>query len=95
MAKVPNNCTISEAAEIWMRRCELEQLERATLHSYRGHVKNHIEPKIGHLLLNELSAPDVREFLDAMLQDSTRAMASCRSSPGVPRDERTAGVQCH
>jgi integrase len=58
-----------------MRRCELEQLERATLHSYRGHVKNHIEPKIGHLLLRELSAPDVREFLDAMLQDSTRAMA--------------------
>ncbi|MBX7514912.1 site-specific integrase [Qipengyuania sp. GH38] len=67
--------TISDAAKIWMRRCELEQLERATLHSYRGHVKNHIEPKIGHLLLNELSAPDVREFLDAMLQDSTRAMA--------------------
>ncbi|QPD00384.1 site-specific integrase [Qipengyuania soli] len=58
-----------------MRRCELEQLERATLHSYRGHVKNHIEPKIGHLLLKELSAPNVRDFLDAMLQDSTRAMA--------------------
>lgn len=75
MTKPTNDCTISDAAEIWMRRCELEQLERATLHSYRGHVKNHIEPKIGHLLLRELSAPDVREFLDAMLQDSTRAMA--------------------
>ena len=67
--------TMTEAAKYWMRRCELEQLERATLHSYRGHVKNHIEPKMGHLLLKELSAVDVRDFLDSMLLDSTRAMA--------------------
>lgn len=69
------NVTIAEAAQIWLRRCEIEQLERATMHSYRGHVRNHIEPKIGHLLLSELSAVDVREFLDSMLVDSTRAMA--------------------
>lgn len=67
--------SISDAAKIWMQRCELEKLERATLHSYRGHVKNHIEPKIGHLLLKDLSAVDVRSFLDHMLRDSTRAMA--------------------
>ncbi len=67
--------TISKAAELWLHRCNLEQLERATLHSYRGHVKNHIEPKIGHLLLTRLSAVDVRDFLDCMLRDSTRAMA--------------------
>lgn len=67
--------TISDAAKLWLSRCELERLERATLHSYRGHVKNHIEPKIGHLLLTELSAVHVRAFLDHMLRDSTRAMA--------------------
>lgn len=67
--------TISDAAVIWLDRCTLEQLERATLHSYRGHVKNHIEPKIGHLLLKELTAVNVRDFLDRMLRDSTRAMA--------------------
>ena len=66
---------ITEAAKIWLHRCELERLERATLHSYRGHVKNHIEPKIGHLLLNDFSAVNVRAFLDDMLRDSTRAMA--------------------
>lgn len=66
--------TVSDAAKIWIERCELEQLERATLHSYRGHVKNHIEPKIGYLLLKELTAVDVRNFLDQMLRDSTRAM---------------------
>jgi integrase len=67
--------TIAEAAKIWLHRCELERLERATLHSYRGHVRNHIEPKIGHLLLAQLSAVDVRSFLDGMLLSSTRAMA--------------------
>ena len=67
--------TIADAAKLWLARCELEQLERATLHSYRSHVKHHIEPKIGDLLLNELSAVHVRDFLDSMLRDSTRAMA--------------------
>lgn len=69
------NITISDAAKLWMQRCELEKLERATLHSYRGHVKNHIEPKMGHLMLATLSAVDVRDFLDGMLRDSTRSMA--------------------
>lgn len=72
---VTSAINVSKAAKIWLARCELEKLERATLHSYRGHVKNHIEPKIGHLLLTDLSAVHVRDFLDRMLQDSTRAMA--------------------
>ena len=75
MTTSANTVTISDAAKLWIARCELEQLERATLHSYRGHVKNHIEPKMGHLLLTQLSAVDVRDFLDAMLRDSTRPMA--------------------
>ncbi len=74
MNPASNQITISDAAKNWLARCELEQLERATLHSYRGHVKNHIEPKIGHLLLTELNAVHVRDFLDSMLRDSTRAM---------------------
>lgn len=75
MTTPPVAITISEAARLWLARCELEQLERATLHSYRSHVKHHIEPKIGYLLLNELTAVHVRDFLDGMLRDSTRAMA--------------------
>ena len=75
MISAPDRITLSDAAKIWLSRCELEKLERATLHSYRGHVRNHIEPKMGHLLLKQLSAVDVRDFLDHMLRDSTRAMA--------------------
>lgn len=75
MTTSADQVTISDAAKLWIARCELEQLERATLHSYRGHVNNHIEPKMGHLLLAKLSAVHVRDFLDAMLRDRTRAMA--------------------
>jgi integrase len=67
--------TISECAAMWLRRCEVEKLERATMHSYRGHVKNHIEPKMGQLLLKDLTVANVRDFLDTMLLESTRAMA--------------------
>lgn len=66
--------TVSDGAKIWLKRCKLEGLERATLRSYSGHVSHHIEPKIGTLLLSELTTATVREFLDEMLEQSSRAM---------------------
>ena len=70
-----NNITIDEACQIWLDRCHLEKLERATIHAYRSHVKNHIVPKLGSKILAELTAVDVRRFLDDMLRDSTRSNA--------------------
>lgn len=67
--------TINEASQIWLNRCKLEKLERATIHSYTSHVKHHIGPKLGHFMLDELTAADVRSFLDAMLADTTRSNA--------------------
>ena len=67
--------TISQACEIWLDRCQLEKLERATIHSYRSHIKHHIVPKIGSIILTDLTAADVRQFLDDILRDSTRSNA--------------------
>ncbi|GAM07057.1 tyrosine-type recombinase/integrase [Novosphingobium sp. MBES04] len=75
MTDTVKDWTISDCAQMWLRRCEVEQLERATMHSYRGHVRNHIEPKMGGLLLADLTVAHVRDFLDTMLIESTRAMA--------------------
>lgn len=66
--------TIKDAAEVWLKRCRLDGLERATLRSYEGHVRHHIEPKIGDLLLSELTPLGVQDFLDEMLETGTRAM---------------------
>src|SRR5918911_4034281 len=39
--------SVAQAAELWLRRCEIEELERSTLKQYRNHVRHHIAPLIG------------------------------------------------
>lgn len=59
--------SISDACNSWLRTCERNELERSTLKAYRSHVKIHIEPKLGGVLLGELSRSDVRDFMDELL----------------------------
>jgi len=81
-----SNKTIRDACESWLKSCERNGLERATLRSYRGHYKHHIDAKIGDLLVKDLSRGDVREFIDE-LQDggmsrsmTKKVLASLRSA---------------
>lgn len=69
-----SNPTVITAADLWLKRCRLDGLERATLRSYKGHITHHIEPKIGDLLLEELTTATIRDFLDDMLEVSSRSM---------------------
>lgn len=71
---IKTDYTIRDAAEAWLKRCRRDDLERATLRSYSGHFKHHIEPKIGDLLVKEITTADIRDFLDDMLDTSSRAM---------------------
>ncbi|MZR31488.1 tyrosine-type recombinase/integrase [Sneathiella litorea] len=68
------NATIKYAALLWLKRCKLDGLERATIRSYKGHFMHHIGPKIGGLLLEEFTAADVQDFIDEMLEENSRAM---------------------
>jgi integrase len=43
--------TVAEAARLWLRRGELEKLERSTLRQYKNHVGLHILPLIGTVKL--------------------------------------------
>jgi integrase len=67
--------TIGEACDRWLRRCETEGLEPATLRQYRSHVEHHIRPLIGNVKLARLSAPAVQDFADRLLADRSRALA--------------------
>ncbi|PWE32867.1 site-specific integrase [Maritimibacter sp. 55A14] len=78
--------TIRDACESWLKTCERNGLERATIRSYRGHVMHHIDQKIGSLLVTEISRRDVREFVHD-LQDAgvsrsmtKKVLASLRSA---------------
>jgi integrase len=88
------SATISDAAQLWLKRCRLDGLERATLRSYEGHFRHHIEPKIGDLLLSELTSASVREFLDEMLETSSRAMTQkvLQSLRAILAEAQTRGL---
>ena len=36
--------TVAEAGELWIKACEGDQLERATVDAYRQHLRLHIKP---------------------------------------------------
>ena len=59
--------TVAEAAELWLRRCERDKLERTTLLQYRGHLTHHIGPRLGVVKLSRLTVPLINEFADQLL----------------------------
>jgi integrase len=67
--------TVAEAAALWLKRAELEQLERSTIAAYTGHVTFHIAPLIGSVKLAKLSTPVVQLFRDKLLETRSRALA--------------------
>lgn len=69
--------TVAEAAEMWLKRCERDKLERTTILQYRGHVEQHIAPRIGALKLSRLTVPAVNGFADEMLA-AGRSRELCR-----------------
>jgi integrase len=68
--------TVAEAADIWMDKGELENLERSTLRQYRNHVDLHIKPsRIGTEKLARLSTPAIEAFRDDLMRKCSRPMA--------------------
>jgi len=70
-----SSITVAEAAALWLKRAELEQLERSTLKQYRAHVERHIIPPIGAVKLAKLSTPVVQLFRDKLLETRFRALS--------------------
>lgn len=67
--------TVAEAAKLWLKRGELEKLERSILRQYRNHVSLHILPLIGPCKLARLSTPVVQAFRDKLLETRSRALS--------------------
>jgi integrase len=67
--------TVAEACELWLKRAELEQLERSTLKQYRNHVDFHIAPLVGSVKLSRLSTPVVEAFKDKLIETRSRPLA--------------------
>ena len=59
--------TVKDAAELWLARCEREELERTTILAYQQHVNLHIIPYVGTVKLSRLSVPAVNAYRDQLL----------------------------
>jgi integrase len=92
--------TVTDACNSWLKTCERNELERSTLKAYRSHARIHIEPKIGDLLLSELSRRDIRDFMDELLDEGVslalvkKVMVSLRAilTEAVEREWATHNV---
>jgi integrase len=67
--------TLAEAGEAWIKTCEANGLERATVNNYRITLRRHIAPNLGRVKLAQLSAPAVRAFEDKLRDDGLSATA--------------------
>jgi hypothetical protein len=67
--------TVAAAAQLWLERGVLEQLERSSLRQYQSHVELHIVPLIGPVKLARLSTPVVQAFRDELFKTRSRALA--------------------
>ncbi|MFG6589368.1 tyrosine-type recombinase/integrase [Sulfitobacter sp. MOLA879] len=78
--------TVQNACNSWLKTCERNELERSTMKAYRSHVNIHIDPRIGSLLLDDLSRSNVRDFMYSMLDEGVsrahvkKVMVSLRSA---------------
>jgi integrase len=57
--------TVAQAAATWLADADTE-LERATVKTYREHLRLHIEPFLGAVKLSDLTVPTVRAFMDKL-----------------------------
>ena len=70
--------TVAEAAELWITRAELNELEASTVKQYREHVKLHITDSdigLGDVKLSRLTAPRCQDFADALVKTRSRPLA--------------------
>lgn len=65
---------VTDAGILWIERCTIDELERATIQDYQRHLDLHINPRIGEVKLSRLTAPMVKEFRDTLAKTHSKAM---------------------
>ncbi len=61
--------TVAKAGELWVSTSETAGLERSTVETYKGRLKLHIVPFIGHEKLSKITVPTVRAFADRLREE--------------------------
>ena len=87
--------TVTDAGELWIKACEAEELERATVAGYKQHLRLHINPRLGNYKLSTLTVPLMRKFKDDLRTDGrspTMVKAVISSLGGLLADALERGL---
>ena len=68
-----NRITVSEWMAEWYDTYEKRKVKPYTASAYRGIIKNHINPAIGHIRLQQLRNVDIQRFYNALLDGGLSA----------------------
>lgn len=68
------SATVRQAAKMWLASGSASKLERSTIDQRKRHLKFHIEPFIGEMLLTKLTVPAVRAFEDQLRENDRSPM---------------------
>jgi integrase len=87
--------TLIDAAAKWIESAEAAGLERTTIVQCQQHLRLHIVPLLGNVLLSKLTLPTIRAFEDR-LREEGRSQAMIRKVPcslgGVLADAQERGL---
>lgn len=64
---LPDNFTMADAAEKWIRAVEAQGRVRSTIRQYRQHITHHITPRIGGQKLSKMTRGHCEHFRDGLL----------------------------
>lgn len=77
----PSKLTVSAWMDAWVADY-LGNVKESTQASYRGHVRNHIRPELGAVLLQKLSPHHIRKFYNT-LQQKGKSVKTIRNIHGT------------
>jgi integrase len=66
---------VHEAAQLWLKRCRVEGIERSTLRGYDAIIRLHIGPTLGAAKLAQLSTPLLEGWRDRLVHSLARGRA--------------------
>jgi integrase len=71
-----SNITVKEAGLKWLKRAETDGLERTTVGQYEQHLRLHIIPFLGDMMIRDVTVPVVKDFRDGMREGDPRLTAA-------------------
>jgi integrase len=74
-----SSINVAEAAQLWLQRGRVEELERGSLHGYATIVRLHIEPTLVAVKLANLSTPMLEGWRDRLLAGTEHRPALTRA----------------